>query len=169
MVLSKPELIARLQHEAKILLHLASTVDPAMLGHRPTPGQRSLLELLQYLTVFPQIHLETIRTGRFDMGAWQAAWQTENAKAREWDLDGIRTELARQPALFDKFVEPLSDAELRAEMEMFGSTASCGSWLVWMVLSHYSAYRMQLFQYLKEAGRNELNTLDLWAGVHGRV
>ena len=36
--------------------------------------------------------------------------------------------------------------------------------LVNLVLCHYSAYRMQLFLYLKACGREELSTMNLWAG-----
>jgi hypothetical protein len=48
---------------------------------------------------------------------------------------------------------------------MFGSKASRGSWIVNLVLSHYAAYRMQLFLYLKACGREELNTMNLWVGM----
>ena len=34
-----------------------------------------------------------------------------------------------------------------------------------MALTHYAAYRMQLFLYLKSCGREELNTMDVWAGA----
>jgi hypothetical protein len=37
--------------------------------------------------------------------------------------------------------------------------------LVNLVLSGYAAYRTQLFLYLKACGREELNTMNLWAGV----
>ncbi len=47
MVLTKNELIQSLQHEVGILLHLSSKVGPAKLDYRPTPKQRSLLELLR--------------------------------------------------------------------------------------------------------------------------
>jgi hypothetical protein len=33
--------------------HLVSKVAPAKLEGRPTPKQRSLLELLQYMTIMP--------------------------------------------------------------------------------------------------------------------
>jgi hypothetical protein len=33
-----------------------------------------------------------------------------------------------------------------------------------MVDTHYVAYHMQLFLYLKSCGREELSTMDLWAG-----
>lgn len=58
----------------------------------------------------------------------------------------------------------LSDADLRAEMEMFEMKASRGLMLVNLVLCHYTAYRMQLFLYLKACGREELSTMNLWAG-----
>jgi hypothetical protein len=33
------------------------------------------------------------------------------------------------------------------------------------VLCHYVAYRMQLFLYLKACGREELGTMNVWAGM----
>ena len=57
-----------------------------------------------------------------------------------------------------------SDSDLRAEKELFGARASRGAWLVNLVLSHYVAYRMQLFLSLKASGREELNTINLWLG-----
>ena len=57
MVLTKNELIASLQHEVRVLLHLASKIDRSMLDYRPTPKQRSTLELL----VHAQEHLADAR------------------------------------------------------------------------------------------------------------
>lgn len=165
MVLTKDELIGKLSHEVDILLHLASKVDASMLDYRPTPTQRSLLELLQYLTVFVPIHLRTIRAGVWDLSLWREAWRTEEQVARTRTLTDIKAAIATQKTLFVEFVKSLSDDELRAGMEMFGQKASRGSWLVWMVLCHYVAYRMQFFLYLKLCGREELSTLNLWAGV----
>ena len=51
MVLTKSELIASLQNEVRILLHLASKIEPTTLDYRPTPKQRSTIELLKYLCV----------------------------------------------------------------------------------------------------------------------
>ena len=50
MVLTKTELVASLQNEARLLLHLAGKVDRAKLDYRPTPKQRSTIELLKYLS-----------------------------------------------------------------------------------------------------------------------
>src|SRR6266704_1011761 len=51
MVLTKEELIAALQNEVRILLHLAGKIDRAKLDYRPTPKQRSPIELLRYLSI----------------------------------------------------------------------------------------------------------------------
>ena len=43
--LTKEEVIAQLQKEVRILLHLASKIDRSSLDYRPTPKQRSTIEL----------------------------------------------------------------------------------------------------------------------------
>ena len=48
---------------------------------------------------------------------------------------------------------------------MFGRKATRSLWIVRLPICHYAAYRMQLFLYLKACGREELNTMNLWAGV----
>jgi hypothetical protein len=165
MVLTREELIERLQHESRVLLHLAGKVEPSILDYRPAHGQRSLLELLQYLTIFAPIHLRTIKAGVFSMDAWREDWRSSEAGAEKRDLEAIRHAIEAQPAMFAETVGSLTDEDLRHRFEMFGSSRSRGEWLVWMVLCHFAAYRMQLFLYLKACGRSELGTLDLWAGI----
>ena len=64
MVLTKPELIGSLQNEVRILLHLTTKVDRGKLDYRPTPKQRSTLELLQYLTIMgPSLTNATLAIG----------------------------------------------------------------------------------------------------------
>jgi len=62
MVLTKNELVASLQNEVRILLHLAGKVDRAKLDYRPTPKQRSTLELLQYLSMMGLCGREELST-----------------------------------------------------------------------------------------------------------
>ena len=63
MVLTKSELIASLQNEVRILLHLASKIDRAMLDYRPTPKQRSTIELLKYLSVMGPALVQAAKAG----------------------------------------------------------------------------------------------------------
>jgi hypothetical protein len=102
MVLTKDELIASLQHEVRVLLHLASKVDPAKLEYRPTSKQRSLLELLQYLTIMAPIHIRGIKADppqmpgsqAFDLDVWRHTWRTEETAAKAMNLEGPRTRSA---------------------------------------------------------------------------
>ena|SRR5438046_6298926 len=164
MVLTKDELITALNGEVRLWLHLASKVDLAELDYRPTPKQRSLLEVLQYMAIMGPIHLRGVLASKFDMDAWRNDWNTGEAAAKAMNLEQVKDAIGKQPAMFAELLRSCSDADLRAEIDMFGSKASRGSMVVNLVLCHYAAYRMQLFLYLKGAGREELNTMNLWVG-----
>jgi hypothetical protein len=165
MVLTKEEIIGSLEHEVAVLGHLASKVEPGMLSYRPTAKQRSLLELLQYLAILGPIHLRGIKAPAWSMDSWRNAWVEGEATAKALSLEEARTSIARQAALAQELLSPMSDLEFREELVMFGHKASRGLWLVRLVLAHYAAYRMQLFLYLKACGRDDLNTMNLWAGM----
>ena len=165
MVLTTDELLSALRSEVKILLHLADKVEPHMLAYRPAEGQRSLLELLQYLSFMGPIHARLVRQGCFTREAFGAAWTREETAAKARDLEAIKEAIAAQPGLYNELFANCTGDELRAQIQLFGPPASRGSLLVALVLNHYAAYRMQLFIYLKAAGRTELNTMNLWTGA----
>lgn len=167
MVLRKDELLSTLQNEVRLLLHLASKVDPTKLDYRPSANQRTLLELLQYMVIMGPIHMRAALDGVPDMKAWGNVWNAEEGIAKVMNLEQVKESIGKQPGLFEKLLSGFSDADLRAEMEMFGTKASRGLWIVRLVLTHYPAYRMQLFLYLKASGREELNTMNLWVGMDG--
>lgn len=161
MVLTKSELIGSLKHEARILQHLAAKVDRTHLDYRPTPKQRSTLELLQYLTIMGPELIKAAKAGGFDTASWTAAEQA--AKAR--DFDQTVAALAEQADQYAAVLGAMSDDDYRAEIEMFGQKYSRGAFIVNMVLCGHAAYRTQLFCYLKSCGREELSTWNLWAGM----
>jgi hypothetical protein len=160
MVLTKSELIASLQNEVRILLHLCSKLEPRMLDYRPTPKQRSAVELLKYLTVMGPALVTAAKKG-FDPEAWGAA----DAAARTRNYDETLAALAAQSETYAQLLADYTDDDFREEIEMFGRRMTRGSFLVNSVLSACAAYRTQLFLYLKACGREELNTMNLWAGV----
>lgn len=165
MVLTKDELIKALHNEVRVLLHLVSKVEPAMLDYRPTPKQRSLLELLQYLTIMPPIHLRGALAERWDMDLWRNAWNSGEAEAKQRGLEEVKAAIAAHTALITDSLDARTDEDFREQHEMFGVRQSRGAWLTSLVLCHYASYRMQLFLYLKSCGREELNTLNLWVGM----
>jgi len=161
MVLTKSELIAALQDEVRVLLHLAGKADRSRLDYRPTPKQRSTAELLKYLSMMGPTLVKDAKAGAWDEAGWAAAEKAAQALSVDEALAKIASHADRYAAL----LADVSDADLRAEVDMFGEKASRGAFLVRWVLSGCAAYRMQLFLYLKASGREELNTMNLWSGV----
>jgi hypothetical protein len=163
MVLTKEELISSLQNEVRILVHLCTKIDRNQLDYRPTPKQRSMIELLRYLSIMGPGLIGAIKAGAFDGAAWGAASAAANAK----DFDQVLATIEGQSAIYAETLGAFSVADFRGEIAMFGPPASRGSIIVNMVLGGCTAYRTQLFCYLKACGRDELNTMNLWAGVDG--
>jgi DinB family protein len=161
MVFTRSELVDSLQHEIDILVHLVGKIDRANLDFRPTPKQRSTIELLRYLTMMGPMLVKFSKGGRFD----PAVWTAEKSVADARDFDQTLAALAGQRDFYARELGSLSDADFRADIEMFGRKTTRGAFLVNMVLCGHAAYRTQLFCYLKACGREELTTMNLWAGA----
>src|SRR5215510_7886125 len=144
MVLTKQELIGSLQNEVRILLHLASKIDRNKLDYRPTPKQRSTLELLQYLVNMGPMIIRGVRAGAFDREGFQAA----SAEAKAMNFDQVLSAIERQKGLYAQLLSEFSDADFRGEVDLFGQgKSSRGSVIVKRVLGGHAAYRTQLFLY----------------------
>jgi len=150
-----------LQNEVRILLHLAGKVEPAMLDYRPSPKQRSTIELLQYLSMMGPTLIEHAKAGCFDPAAWTGAEKAAAAR----DFDQAVAVIAAQADTYAAMLGAMADSDLRAEIDMFGVRTSRGAHIVSGVLSGCAAYRTQLFLYLKACGRTDLGTMNLWAGA----
>jgi hypothetical protein len=161
VVLTKEELIASLQNEVRILVHLAGKVDQSKLDYRPTSTQRSTLELLQYMAIMGPTLVAVIKAGVFDPAVWAPA----QAASKALNFDQAVVAIQEQSDEFVRLFSAWTEADFRAEVDMFGRKSSRGSILVNLVLSAYAAYRTQLFCYLKSCGRDELSTMNLWAGM----
>jgi hypothetical protein len=161
MVLTKSELIVCLQEEVRVLLHLAGKIDRAQLDYRPTPKQRSTLELLKYLSFMGPALVRAAAQGTFD----PAVWTAEEEAAQRRDFDQTLAALAAQKDTYADLIGALSDADFRTEIQLWGPRMSRGVFIVTSVLSGCAAYRTQIFLYLKACGREELTTWNLWRGM----
>jgi hypothetical protein len=163
MVLTKEELISSLQNEVRILVHLMGKVDRNQLDYRPTPKQRSTIELLRYLTIMGTNLVPAIKTGTFDGAAFGASQAAANAM----NFDQVLAAIEKLSGFYAQQLGAFSDADFRGEIDMFGKKASRGSHIAFLLLGGHAAYRTQLFLYLKSCGRDELTTMNLWGGVDG--
>jgi len=162
MVLTRAELITLMQKEVRLLLHLTTKIDAAALDYRPTPKQRSTLELLRYLTTSGPALIQYAKGQPMDADAIAEATRVANSRDFEETVAALT-------ALSDQYAEllaDLSDDDLRGEiMWVDGSRISRGLFLVNYVFGQAAQYRLQLFLYLKACGREELNTMNLWIGA----
>ncbi len=97
-----------------------------------------------------------------DPALWAAAAKAADAR----DFDQTVAAIAAQTDTYAALLGDVADADFRVEVMGFdGNKTSRGFVLVNGVLSGCAAYRTQLFLYLKACGREELGTMNLWAGV----
>lgn len=165
MVLTKSELMSALAHESKIVLHLAGKVDRSKLDYRPTPKQRSTMEMLRYLSMMGP---EIVRYA-FAANPGFDDWTKAVEATAKLDFDGVVKQIAALPTTYEKMLGAATDADFRAEIKDFeGQPTSRGAFLVELVLGGHAAYRTQLFLYLKSCGQEQLDSSDLWNGVDGK-
>ena len=165
MVLTKEELIRALQHEVRVLVHLIGKLDKAHLDYRPTPKQRSTLELLQYLSIMGPTLVTIFQAGAFGQEALQSTWTPAEEAAKAMTFEQCAAKIEKQGDDYARLLSGWTDADFRTETDMFGRKSSKGALIVHLILGGHAAYRTQLFCYLKSCGRQELGTMNLWAGM----
>ncbi len=159
-MITKDQLLASMRRETDILKHLATKVPDGQLDWRPTPKQRSTLELLQYLTtaaivpVLAMVH-----------STWQHAEALEAASARI-GTDDFAAAMDQQMQAIEDVVSPLSERDLleRDATLPWGEKTKLGIALVDTGLKTLVAYRMQLFLYCKQSGATQLGPSNCWIG-----
>ena len=153
--------IESVQNEARILAHLYTKVKPEMLSYRPTPGQRSLQELLCYLPMLGGPLARTLVSG--DWAGWEALEQRISADAKR-DFPGTMQKCADD---FAAVVRSASESDLMNKdvTTPIGVTPKMGQAFVDWNMKFLTAYRMQFFLYLKSCGRADLGTWNLWGGT----
>jgi hypothetical protein len=164
MILARSELISALQQEIRILVHLAGKVERSMLDYRPTPKQRSTLELLQYMAIMGPTQLAVIEHGTFDRPTLSALWTPAEKKAAGMSFEQAVSAIGAQADDYARRLGAWTDDDFRREVDMFGQKSSWAVLVVTLILNAHAAYRTQLFLYLKACGRHELSTMNLWAG-----
>jgi hypothetical protein len=157
---TKADFLTAIAKETKILKHLATCVPPSGLDYRPTPGQRSTLELMQYLTI--GAHAAAIYAVT---GAWEH-WEKLDAESKAVTAATFGKALDRQRSGIAKQLKPFNDASLKKKStkDFSGAKVPLGAGLMAMVLQQLTAYRMQLFLYAKAAGNSAIGTSDVWRG-----
>ena len=160
-MLTKPEFLASLKRETKILSHLAAQLKPRHLAFRFTPPQRSTLELLQYLTINAQAGVGYYLTGSWDH------WEDLEAASKGVNLRNFPAALKAQERSVSRMLATVGEdwsTRLVRPMSGKGRPMPLATALFETTLTMCIGYRMQLFLQAKAAGLAKLGSSDLWAG-----
>lgn len=160
-VLTMEQLIASAQHEINIIKHLATKVLPGTLDWRPTPKQRSILELMQYLSNAAWVSAKAVLEGN------AGAFQSMEGLMKETTPENFAEKMDANAAELKSLLAQLDEAELEKEVDLFntGFAQKKSSALLELVLKGLTAYRMQFFLYIKASGNHEIGTSNAWMGT----
>lgn len=161
-MITKDDLLTAMTLECDIAIHLHSKLTPQAADYRPSPGQRSTVELLRYLAI-----CGIAGTTSMVKGDWKlfAAFRERSASLALADFPAA---MARQKdelvALFAS-ITPEQFATQAAPMPGGSTTLPLGVALLNGPLKWLAAYKMELFVFAKASGATDLNTSNAWRGV----
>ena len=160
-MITKQQLLDACRHETKVINNLATRLPDGALEWRPTPGQRTTLELMRYMTVMSEMMAVNAVTGN-----WEHA-PALNEQSESVTLDNFADTMNRQ---VERVAEVLGDIDETAATTHeaalpWGEPCEQSALLMRGVYGTYLAYRMQFFLYAKEAGDETLSSMECWAGV----
>lgn len=161
-MLTKNDLARAMIRECDICVHLWSKFDEAGFAYRPSPDQRSTLELLQYLSHLGSTVLEVFYSGDWNL------FGPRSAAASAMSAAEFPAAMERQKELIGEFFRTVTDEEMATkETPLPGGRGTAtleqailGGPLLWL-----SAYKLQLFLYAKAAGARDIGTSNAWGGM----
>lgn len=157
---TKDNLITMISNEFRIIKHLAEKVPEHTDGYRPTEKQRSTLELMQYLSGIFKAITQTIYAD--DVSIFGNFMDTINKTTMENFAEVMDTQEKEVIEIINKF----TDEDLATTMNMFNQGEKTkGVYLVESIIKFVSAYKMQLFLYIKASGNASLGTSNVWGGM----
>ena len=164
-MITKNDLRDAILYDCKIAQALIAKLPDGAADYRPTPGQRSTLELAQYLCKVGQGCTHAGLDGNFD-------WFGSNSERYDaLTLDQIPVALDEEMAEITRLFDGMSDddfANKAVDMEAANMGKwSMQGWLLATTLKFTTAYKMQLFLYAKAGGNKELDTWDAWMDTGG--
>lgn len=156
-MITKEQFIQSLVHEFNIIKHLGEKVDATKLDYRPTPAQRSTLELMQYLG-------HTFHTAISAYIAGDQNVYMELSKNKDLvTFENFQEKMDAQIKFAQDSISALTDEDLKKESNFWGNNASLAMHLM-SALKNATAYKMQLFLYIKASGNDKIGTSNVWAG-----
>ncbi len=165
-MISKEQLLKSIIHELNVCKHLYLKIPPDFFGYRPTANMRSTLELLQYLSFAPYEFAFAMVNDSFRTNNWSSYSDAEKKaltlKAGDFTA-AVDTQIEKFKHLFAELNE--NDLIRREITPGWSPNITLGAALIDHSLKVVTAYRMQLFIYLKSTVAPELHSGNCWSGM----
>lgn len=149
--------------DLKVLKRLAGKIPLDQMSYRPKDNLRSIEELLQYLsfsaTAILQYWLENPEGAEF-----RAFFTEVSAASKSIAPESYPEVFENQVQLVNKLFEKITEEDLTQKevKHPAGLTYKLGEGIIETSIKWLSAYKMQLFLYIKMTTDQELTTPDLW-------
>ncbi|MHC5010807.1 MAG: hypothetical protein ACYTG6_07640 [Planctomycetota bacterium] len=159
-MLTKDDLRDSVLHECDVCLHLFEKLPEGAFDFRPTPDQRSTLELLRYLSFCGIASCYTAYDRSWDR------YQVEAEAIADMTGEEFPERMRGQKERIREFFDGLSEEAfaMRESQMPLGDEVKLSRALLDLTLKWLTAYRMQLFLYAKGAGNTEIGTFNCWVG-----
>lgn len=146
--------------DCRITIHLYRKIPHTLYDWRPSPQQRSVGELLRYLSVCA---ISGLKAYREPEKGWRDVY---TAQAKEMDLSQFGDYMEHQANEVLEFFRDLTDEELATKevRQPSGDVVKLGEAILNSPFKQLPAYKMQLFLYAKANGI-QVSTPNLWRGV----
>ncbi len=160
-MLGKDAILAGILNECDICTHLFTKIPEGTYDFRPTPDQRSMHELLQYLSYCGIGGTRAMAEGNWD------GYQEVSERGKQMKPEEFPAAMERQKAELTEYFDGLTqeEVETRTATTPIGEELTLEQALFQLPLRWMTGYRMQLFLYAKQAGNKDIWTPNCWAGV----
>jgi hypothetical protein len=147
--------------DVRIMKHLHSQILPGTEEYRPTPAQRSTLELLRYLGAMGIGATRSIAAGSGKL------FMEETEKTKDMALADFPRVMDEQALRMREAFAAIPESAFAEEVDLWGTSRmqTRSDAFVQLLLKGFAAYKMQLFLYIKASGNAKIGTSDLWQGV----
>ncbi|MCZ7643703.1 MAG: hypothetical protein M5U26_00220 [Planctomycetota bacterium] len=152
--------VAAMRHEGAVCQHLFTKIPEGCWEYRPTPGQRSMLELLRFLPHNLGTIPETVVSGDWPgIGA-------KMGKTKEMPPEAFPAEIDAQGERLEKLIAGIPEADYQGRGVTLpnGMNLPLGEALMMFGLKFLTAYKMQFFLYIKANGVSNIGTSNCWMG-----
>ena len=160
-MITKDQLKISMTRECDIAVHLHSKLTPAAFAYRPTPEQRSTLELLRYLAICATAGIRCMSEANWKL------FSEYSERVKEMTPEEFPRLMALQKSEIEAFMDGTPEETLATKEAPMpgGSTMTLGVAIMNGPLKWQTAYKMQLFLYAKASGAVDLGTSNVWRGV----